>query len=206
MSSRYLAKTGPQEKLGNFCRSGDAVQIIEYSDMPRELAELRDASGQLVYIAGSPAIHMLRRSFVEHLTATGRLELPLHRATKKVPHILPDGTVVKPDEPNAVKLEMFVFDALPLARNPLILEANRNEQFAPVKNVEGVDSIQSSRALIVERAARWLEVAGVHVPRAEDRTPDCVIELSPRRFLDVDDVLAATGLEPVQSGAVVCFE
>lgn len=197
MSNRSLTKTGPFEKLGNFCLVDDGrCVIIEYSDMPNELAEARDDDGRLRFRAGSPAIHVLRRDFVERLTH-GRLDLPIHRADKKVACVSEGGGIVTPAEPNAIKMEMFIFDALPLANNPLILEGDRAEQFGPVKNMHGVDSVDSCRQLLVERAARWLESAGIDVPRGPDGVPDAVVELSPRRFLAMDDVKAAApGLKP----------
>jgi UDP-N-acetylglucosamine/UDP-N-acetylgalactosamine diphosphorylase len=48
--------------------------------------------------------------------------------------------VIRPERPNGVKFEMFVFDALPLAYNPLVIETLRADDFSPVKNAEGVDS------------------------------------------------------------------
>ena len=207
MSSRALAKTGPMEKLGNFCLIDGKLTIIEYSDMPEELATSKDPGGRLRFRVGSPAIHVLRRDFVERLTENNRLKLPLHRAVKKVPGIDAAGQPIKVHHPNAVKLEMFIFDALPLARKPLILEAEREEQFAPVKNPTGVDSVESSQRLQQERAARWLDAAGVTVPRNPDGTLHCRVELAPRRYLDRDDVAAAAPqLTPPPAGAEAVFE
>ncbi len=189
MSCRSLTKTGPFEKLGNFCMSNGKVMIIEYSDMPEEMATATEAEGALRFRAGSPAIHVLNRQFVEKLTAGGTLRLNVHRADKKVSCIDENGTLIEPDAPNAVKLEMFIFDALPLADNVLILEAEREEQFGPVKNAHGVDSPDSCKQLLIERAARWLEQAGIAVPRTDTGAADAVIELSTRRYLDVADVM-----------------
>ncbi|MFW5894215.1 MAG: UTP--glucose-1-phosphate uridylyltransferase [Verrucomicrobiota bacterium] len=187
MSSRCLIKTGPQEKLGNFCIVDGRVQIVEYSDMPTELAEEKTTDGQLRFRAGSPAIHLLSRRFVERVTEGG-LHLPIHRAVKKVPFVNDDDQLVTPGEPNAIKFETFVFDAIPMAKNPLILEADRREQFGPVKNPAGVDSVESCRELMNERAARWLEHAGLDVPRTPEGNVDAVIELSPCNFPDAETV------------------
>ena len=185
-----LPKTNPYEKLGNFCVSQGKLQIIEYSDMPAALAEARNRDGQLQFLAGSPAIHVLARAFAERLTAGGALKLPWHRADKKVPCVAPDGTPVNPAEPNAVKLESFIFDALPLADKTMILEAAREDEFAPTKNKEGVDSVVSCRAMLADRDARWLEACGVHVPAG------CLVELSPRSFIDPEDVAARAAATP----------
>ena len=177
MSSRSLTKTGPFEKLGNFVAIGDRVTIIEYSDLPEEKALEKDEEGRIKYRAGSPAIHVLRRDFIEQF-ASGEIKLPYHRAEKKVAYLNEEGETVTPKEPNAVKFETFVFDALPLARNPLIFEADRLEEFSPVKNKIGVDSLESSQADQIERGRRWLENAGHNVKE------DTIVEICPRAFPD----------------------
>jgi UDP-N-acetylglucosamine/UDP-N-acetylgalactosamine diphosphorylase len=83
------------------------------------------------------------------------------------------GNVVKPDKPNAVKLEQFVFDAIPLAKNAIVYTTDRAEEFSPVKNAEGNDSPVTCRRDQSRRAAKWLSEAGVKV--AEDAT----IEIAP---------------------------
>jgi len=190
MSSRALEKTGPFEKLGNYCVVDGRLTIIEYSDMPAELAEAKDADGRLLFRLGSPAIHVISRTFVERLTGDGAFHLPWHRAEKKVPFLDVSGGFVEPSQPNAVKLETFIFDAIPMAENPIVVEAARKEEFAPVKNKTGVDSAESCRLLLMERDARWLEAAGVEIPRKDDGTLDCAVELSPNSFFDSEDVLA----------------
>lgn len=186
MSSIMLSKTNAFEKLGNFCVADGKLQIIEYSDMPKELAE-RTTGGKLDFIAGSPAIHVISRTFIERLTTGGKLDLPWHRADKKVAYINAGGVEVKPETPNAVKLESFIFDALPLASSTIILEADRTECFAPTKNATGVDSAESCRAMLCARDARRMEAAGVRIPRKADGSPDCIVELSPRRIFDDAD-------------------
>ena len=190
MSAIMLSKTGPYEKLGNFCVSGGKLHIIEYSDLPAELAEKRDPDGSLAFVAGSPAIHMISRRFVAELTAEGSLKLPWHRADKKIPTVDASGNPVKPDSPNGVKLESFIFDALPLAKRTMILEGDRKEVFAPTKNATGVDSAESCRLMLIDRDARRLEAAGVSIPRKSDGSADAKIEISPAAVLDEDDAKA----------------
>lgn len=197
MSCRMLPKTNPYEKLGNFCVSGARLYIIEYSDMPAELAERQKADGTLDFIAGSPAIHVISRDFIESLTADGQLRMPWHRADKKVPYIDKEGKRVIPEDTNAVKLESFIFDALPLAERSMILEGIRSEHFAPTKNKTGVDSAESCRAMLVERDARRMELAGIRIPRKSDGSADCIVEVSPRSVFDDDDAIAFFNDNPV---------
>ena len=178
MSSKTIPKTGPLEKVGNFAIGDGVLQVIEYSDMPEALATATNADGTLKLNAGSIAIHALRVSFIERLNAAGRLELPWHRAEKKVAYVDEQGNLVKPEQPNAVKLEQFVFDAIPLAKNAIVYETERREEFSPVKNAEGVDSPAMSRRDQNRRAARWLRSAGVEVP-SKGEEPDATLEISP---------------------------
>jgi UDP-N-acetylglucosamine pyrophosphorylase len=128
--------------------------------------------------AGSIAIHALRVSFIERLNASGRLDLPWHRAEKKVPYVDEHGETIKPEKPNAVKLEQFVFDAIPLAKNAMVYTTDRAEEFSPVKNAQGVDSPDTCRRDQVRRAARWLGGAGVRVS-TRNGEPDALLEISP---------------------------
>ena len=203
-----LAKTGPFEKLGNFCITGGRTTIIEYSDLPDELAEKRNADGSLVYSAGSPAIHVFSRSYIERLTSGNSLKLPWHRADKKIPALDDQGSVVTPDAPNGVKLESFIFDALPLADKVLLLEGDRNELFAPTKNLTGVDSVESCRKMISARNARRLADAGVTIPYNCDGTLAADIEIDPRRVCDDEDaakLVAETGLQKILPGQKVAL-
>jgi len=188
MSSKAVVKCDALEKVGNFALGDGRVTVIEYSDLPDELAQRRRHDGRLMLEFGSIAIHIINRTFVERLNEHG-FSLPWHRAVKRVGYVGVDGQRVEPDQPNAVKLETFVFDALPLAEKSIILEIERAEQFGPIKNATGVDSLESSQRLQVERAARWLERAGLTIPRKADGTADATIEISPLFALDPEELV-----------------
>lgn len=181
ISSKMVAKAYPEEKVGVFCRSGGRTIVIEYSDLPDELAQQRDEHGELMFNAGSIAIHIMSVAFVEKLTENPHhFGLPFHRAVKKVPYIDPEsGDRVEPEAPNAVKLETFVFDALPLAERSIVYETLREQEFAPIKNADGVDSPQTSYQLQSDLFGSWLERAGLNVPRDGDGHVEARIEISP---------------------------
>ncbi|MBI1337615.1 MAG: UDPGP type 1 family protein [Phycisphaera sp.] len=185
MSSKMLPKREPLEKLGNFCLVDGKMTVIEYSDLPDELAHERLPDGSLRFLAGSIALHVIRVDFVERLnTSSDGFALPFHRAEKKVACLDPaTGQPIKPDKPNAVKLETFVFDALPFCDASIVYETSRSEEFAPIKNADApgntgvLDCPATSKQLQVNRAAKWLEANGVKVPRKPDGTVDAVIEI-----------------------------
>lgn len=200
MSSKAVIKNDPKEKVGNFCLIDGKITVIEYSDLDDDLAEKRNADGSLAFHLGSIAIHIISSDFIEQLNTEG-CSLPLHRAVKKIPHIDAEGHPVDPDEPNGIKLETFIFDALPIADRSIILDIDRTEQFAPTKNATGVDSAESTREMMIARAAKWLDSAGVRVPRKSDGSPDCVLEIAASFALEPEDLKTKTDqIPPIQPG------
>jgi UDP-N-acetylglucosamine/UDP-N-acetylgalactosamine diphosphorylase len=187
MSFKVIEKVAPAEKLGVIVRVDGRPQVIEYSDLPTELAELREPDGSLQLWAGSIAVHALERSFVERLVE-GDVRLPFHRAIKKVPFVGESGEVVKPDAPNAVKFERFIFDALPLAERFALVETDRAVEFEPLKNATGPDSPATVRQRMSDQFADWLEAAGAKVERRNDGTVPFGIEISPLYALDAAEL------------------
>lgn len=180
MSSKALPKAYPEEKVGHFCRRGDRTEVVEYSDMPMEMQRQTNPDGSLRFSGGSIAIHIIDREFARRLAAGGEgVALPFHRADKKIPTIDATGNPVKPAKPNGVKFEMFVFDALPFARHPVVIETNREDDFSPVKNAEGVDSPKTCREDQLRQFARWLQAAGATVATDATGLPAVAIEVSP---------------------------
>ncbi len=166
-SSKVVVKEQPGEKVGILAAIDGRCGIIEYSDLPAEMAAEREADGRLRFRAGSPAIHLFSVPFLGRVT--GRGGLAYHLARKTVPAV--------GGEVEALKFELFVFDALPMAERWLTVETPRAEEFAPLKNGSGPDSPETVRAAISALHAGWLEAAGVP-------TRGHPIEVSPLLALD----------------------
>jgi UDP-N-acetylglucosamine/UDP-N-acetylgalactosamine diphosphorylase len=197
MSSKMVAKASPEEKVGVFCMAGAGprkgrVEIVEYSDLPAELQRETGPDGALRFNAGSIAVHVMSVPFVEKLATDPGFALPYHRAEKKIPHIdVATGQPVAPAANNGVKLERFVFDALPMCDKSIVYETDRVEEFAPIKNATGADSPESSRQIQTLRAARWLEAMGVQIPKDGGGRPDCLLEISPRTAMSLRELKAS---------------
>ena len=169
-SSKCVLKTDPNERVGVFCNVDGNVSIVEYSDLPTDKADEVDDEGHLTYAGGSIALHLFSVDFLQR-TADN---LQWHRAHKKIPFIdLKTGELLIPDAPNAYKFEKFAFDVLPLAKKSLVVETVREEEFAPIKNTSGQDSPETSHALQLDRAERWLLSRGVDVSEG------ATVEVSP---------------------------
>jgi len=204
MSSKMVAKAAWDEKVGVFCRVGERTRIVEYSDLPEDLAKQTTHDGSLAFNAGSVALHAVSLAFIRTVLSDTDTALPFHRAVKKVPHFDPAlGEHIDPPEPNAVKLERFVFDALGVAESSIVVETDRVEEFAPVKNASGTDSVESSKALQTERAARWLEHAGVRIPRTAAGAVDARIEIPPAVAIAPEDLEGRDLPDRIEPGASV---
>lgn len=177
MSAKVLPKAGPEERVGVYGYINGKMGVIEYSDLTKEEMYAKDRNGNLLYNAGNIAIHVLSVEFVERLSANG-LKLPYHVARKKLES--------HTGEIDGIKFETFVFDAFGEAERYAILEVERKDNFAPVKNKDGVDSPATSQEMMIEQAAEWLEAAGVKVPMRAGK-PDGKLEISPLFALDRDD-------------------
>ena len=72
-----------------------------------------------------------------------------------------------------------------------------------------MDSAESCRAMLVERDARRLALAGIQVPRNADGTPASLVEISPRCVVDDSDAVeyfrAHPVTEPIQPGQTKAF-
>jgi UDP-N-acetylglucosamine/UDP-N-acetylgalactosamine diphosphorylase len=186
LSFKVVERLSPDEKLGVVVTIDRRPRVIEYSDLPPALAERRLPEGPLELWAGSIAVHILERSFIERLA--GSQPLPFHRAIKKVAYVDDAGELTKPVEPNAVKFERFIFDALPLAQRWSIVETDRAGEFEPLKNAVGPDSPATVHQRMSDQFGNWLEQAGAVVPRRPDGSVPFGIEISPLFALDATEL------------------
>ncbi len=182
VSFKVVEKVRPEEKVGVVVEADGRPQVIEYSDLPTELAELRESDGGLQLWAGSIAIHIFEREFIERIVE--HASLPFHRALKKVGYVDAEGRFVEPAEPNAVKFETFIFDTLPLAERYAVVETDRRVEFEPLKNATGPDSPETVRRRMTDMFAGWLEAAGAEVTRRADGQVPFGVEISPLFALD----------------------
>jgi len=181
MSSKMIPKAYALEKVGHFCVQNGQTVVVEYSDLPKTLQEQTLPDGALRFIAGSIAIHVLDVDFIARAGGgAADVALHFHLAHKKIgTWDAAAGKTVKPDAPNGYKFEMFVFDALPFAQNPVIIETLRQDDFSPVKNAEGVDSAQTARDDQIRQFTRWVKQAGIAIETDDTGLPPFAFEVSP---------------------------
>jgi UDP-N-acetylglucosamine/UDP-N-acetylgalactosamine diphosphorylase len=184
MSSQVVRKQTPHERIGNVVQLDGRLHVIEYSDLPEEVAQRRKADGSLAIWAGSIAVHVMDLAFLERLAATAS-GLPFHVARKKVPYVDAAGRRIEPASENALKFERFIFDLLPSASRAIVVEVDPREHFAPLKNASGTaDTPEQVRARMVALHGRWLREAGAELC---DGVP---VEISPLWALDACETAA----------------
>ncbi|MCI9177999.1 MAG: UDPGP type 1 family protein [Clostridia bacterium] len=141
IGAKSVAKTNPKEKVGVFCKMNGKPKIIEYIDLPAEMAEERDEQGELLYGEVNIANYLFHLQVLENLA---EVKLPFHAAFKKSGYLTKTGEYKEAQEPNVYKFEAFIFDAFARVKDIAILRVDRKEEFAPVKNKEGTDSPQTA--------------------------------------------------------------
>jgi UDP-N-acetylglucosamine/UDP-N-acetylgalactosamine diphosphorylase len=184
MSSQAVRKQTPQERIGNMVEVDGRLHVIEYSDLPKEVAQRRKADGSLAIWAGSIGVHVMDLAFLDRMAGTAP-GLPFHVARKKVPYIDASGRRIEPAAENALKFERFIFDLLPSASRAIVVEVDPREHFAPLKNASGEeDTPEIVRARFAALHGRWLRAAGAELL---DGVP---VEISPLWALDEGETAA----------------
>ena len=144
IGSKSVAKANPKEKVGVFCKKDGRPGVIEYSELPEAMAEEVDEDGELLYGESHIMCNLYSLSALKTIASKN---LPYHSANKKAPYMDENGEIVKVTEPNGYKYEAFIFDGFNYFKEISILRGKREDDFAPVKNAEGVDSPETATKL-----------------------------------------------------------
>lgn len=143
--SKVVKKANPHERVGVLCLEDGKPSIVEYYEMTDEMINARNENGELSYSYGVILNYLFRLDKLEEII---KLDLPIHVVKRKIPYIANDGQYIEPDVPNGYKFEELVLDMVHLFDNCLPFEVNREDEFAPIKNASGDDSISTARQLL----------------------------------------------------------
>ena len=142
--AKVVRKNAPDEKVGVMCLEDGKPSIVEYYELSQEMMDAKDENGDPAYNYGV----ILNYLFNENdLYEIAKKTLPLHVVEKKIPYIDENANLVKPESPNGCKFEQLVLDMIHELPTCLPYEVVREKEFAPIKNKEGVDSVESAREL-----------------------------------------------------------
>ncbi len=140
-----VRKVAPDEKVGVLCTEDGKPSIAEYYEMTEEMATLRKENGELAYGFGVILNYLFP---VKKLEEIADAHMPIHVVEKKIPYMDTEGKFVKPETPNGYKFETLVLDMVHMMDSCLPYEVVRERAFAPIKNLHGVDSLDSARELM----------------------------------------------------------
>ncbi len=144
IASKSVVKNNPDERVGVFCKMNGHPKVIEYTELPQEMAQEIDEDGELKY--GESHI-MCNLYTIDAIEKISKEHLMYHSAFKKNTYVDEKGREIIPKEPNSYKFESFIFDAFEFFDDIAILRGKREDDFAPVKNREGVDSPKTAKEL-----------------------------------------------------------
>ena len=144
IASKSIVKANPHEKVGVFCKMNGHPKVIEYSELPEKIAEEIDDDGELRYGESHVMCNLFTIDAIEEIS---KQPLIYHSAIKKNSYLDENGKEIIPSEKNCYKFEAFIFDAFTFFDDIAILRGKREEDFAPVKNKEGVDSPKTAKEL-----------------------------------------------------------
>lgn len=142
--SKSIKKAYPEEKVGVFCKKDGKPSILEYIEMTDDLKYEKDESGELKYQDANILSHLFEINSLEKLA---KYELKYHCAYKKGSFINENLEEVISDKPNICKFETFIFDGFQYLKDMIIVRVKREEEFAPIKNMQGVDSPETAKAI-----------------------------------------------------------
>ena len=143
--AKVVRKAAPDERVGVLCTEDGKPSIAEYYEMTQEMATARKENGDLEYGFGVILNYLFSEKRLEEIADA---RMPIHVVEKKIPHMDMEGNMVKPDQPNGYKFETLVLDMVHMMKDCIPYEVEREKEFAPIKNLHGVDSLDTARELM----------------------------------------------------------
>lgn len=138
--AKSVMKEYSTQKVGVFCRKNNKLGIVEYTELPAKASEEVKNNGELLY---SDAFIVSSIFHIDVIDKILKQNLPYHIALKKC-DMIENGVSVVAKQPNAYKFETYIFDAFEFEENMSIIRVKKEDEFAPVKNKEGADSVDTA--------------------------------------------------------------
>ena len=143
LATKTVSKVSPDEKVGVVCKINGKPGVVEYTEISEEMSHSRDENGDLLFGEAYFGCSIFKQELLERITN----KLYYHVAYKKNSFLDFDGNKIEANEPNTYKFEAFIFEGFNMSNNMLALSVERNKEFAPIKNKEGTDSVETAAAL-----------------------------------------------------------
>ena len=135
VASKSVAKAYPEEKVGVFCKRDNKPSTVEYIELSEKMRNERAENSELVYGEANIISHLLNIDAIEKIA---NYSLKYHIAQKN----------------GLYKFETFIFDAFEFFDDMLVMRVKREDEFAPIKNKEGVDSPETAKKIYERKIER----------------------------------------------------
>jgi len=152
VGEKVVKKVTPDERVGVVCLEDGRPSIVEYYELTDDMRDEKDEKGEYLYNFGVILNYLFKVEALERIMSH---KLSLHVVEKKIPFINEAGEEVKPESPNGYKFEQLVLDMIHDLESCLPFEVVREKEFAPIKNKEGVDSVESARELLKKNGIEY---------------------------------------------------
>lgn len=184
IATKVVRKRSANESVGLILLKNGKPDVVEYSEIDNATAEAKDPKQPeiLKFRAANIVNHYYSFRFLETIEEWAH-HLPHHVARKKIPYVdTENGETVKPDKPNGIKFEQFVFDVFSMLdlKKFASMEVKREDEFSPLKNGKGTgeDDPDTSKKAILSQGTRWIQNAG-GIVESDGDTADAGVEVSP---------------------------
>ncbi|ORC91598.1 UDP-sugar pyrophosphorylase [Trypanosoma theileri] len=133
-------KVSAEESVGVYARMEGEWGVVEYTEIGKRAAEVDAKTGELKFNCANISCYLCSLRFLQVAAEKMKTFTQYHAAHKKISTI--NGPVM------GVKLEAFIFDLFRFVKYCYIppktgddgfriMQVNRNEEFAPIKNADG---------------------------------------------------------------------
>ena len=184
IATKVVRKRSAKESVGLILLKNGKPDVVEYSEINTATAEAKDPKQPeiLKFRAANIVNHYYSFRFLETIEEWVH-ELPHHVARKKIPYLdTENGEQIKPEKPNGIKLEQFVFDVFPMLdlKKFASMEVRREDEFSPLKNAKGTgeDDPDTSKKDILDQGKRWIDAVGGTVV-SDSGAAEAGVEISP---------------------------
>lgn len=148
---KCITRMDPNEKVGTITQINGKVQVVEYSELPLNERDATNAQGNFKHPLANLSLFSFDMNFVKEAAINYTDKIPLHPAWKTIQADISMAQSKQNHSTNplkAWKFEKFIFDLLPFATTVKALVYPRETCFAPLKNLEGKDSISEVQQIL----------------------------------------------------------
>lgn len=161
---KSVLREDPQESVGILIPTNGSWRVIEYSEVDAQLRQDRDSQGKLRYPYANISAFCFASDFIENTSVGAAIDMPVHRAAKRIPGLEARGQLWKQ--------ERFIFDLLPFAQRCKVFTCDRSRCFAPLKSANGPGSPEQVREAMQHEDARvFQELTGQLAPSPLELDP-----------------------------------